>query len=114
MQGWIEMIKAQQVKSKTMTLLRELSSKYKQEGLILQGVFGSYARGEDDHFSDIDIAYKIDHDKFYKDDAFKKLIRIEEIKKELEKKLKKRVDMVPLNKSNGSLYAEIKKEMIVL
>lgn len=108
------MKKAQRVKSKALTPLKELMSKYKQEGLILYGVFGSYARDEADCFSDIDIAYKIDHDKFYKDDAFKKLIRIEEIKKEIEKKLKKRVDMVPLNKNNRNFYTEIKKEMIVL
>jgi len=101
-------------KTKVKSSLSSLITKYNKEGLILYGIFGSYARNEADCFSDIDIAYKINHDKFYKDDAFKKLIRIEEIKKEIEKKLKKQVDLVPLSKSNDKFYNEIKKEMIIL
>jgi predicted nucleotidyltransferase len=94
--------------------IRELKPKYKKEGLILLGLFGSYARGEEDPFSDIDIAYKIDHDKFYKDNAFKKLIRIEEIKKELESNLHKKVDIVSLNSNNQRLNESIKKEMVFI
>jgi len=74
------------MKTKIREIKNSLSSlipKYSKEGLILYGIFGSCARNEMDCFSDIDIAYKINHDKFYKDDAFKKLIRIEEIKKEM-------------------------------
>jgi predicted nucleotidyltransferase len=107
------------VKSLTLTplILEYLAEKkidFEQEGLTLLGLFGSYARGEEDSFSDIDIAYKIDHNKFFKDDAFKKLLRIEEIKKELELNFHKKVDIISLNSDNHRLNESIKKEMILI
>jgi len=44
--------------------LKELKPKYEQEGLILIGLFGSYAKDNQNSFSDIDIAYKVDYNKF--------------------------------------------------
>ncbi len=69
-------------------------------GIQLVGLFGSYARGTQDSYSDVDITYHIDHDVFYKDNAFKKLIALEEIKKELEYALHHKVDLIPANTSN--------------
>ncbi|MDQ7047597.1 MAG: nucleotidyltransferase domain-containing protein [Sulfurovum sp.] len=34
------------------------------EGFEVIGIFGSYARGNADKYSDIDIAYKLDFDTF--------------------------------------------------
>ena len=76
--------------------LKELKPKYEQEGLILLGLFGSYAKGNQNNFSDIDIAYKIDYEKFsqkYKD-GFSKLLRIDDIKNELQETFKVKVDFV--------------------
>jgi len=81
--------------------LEKLKKRYESEGFLIVGIFGSVARGEEDPFSDIDIAYKIDHSRFFPDNAFKKLIRIEEIKKELESIFGKRVDLVPYKESFG-------------
>jgi len=80
-------------------VLSNLKSHYKKEGIEIIGVFGSYAQNSSDEFSDIDIAYKIDYDKFFSiyKDGFSQILRIEDIKKELEKKLKNRVDFVPFN-----------------
>ncbi len=94
--------------------LKKFKEIYLCEGFELVGLFGSYAKGYEDDFSDIDIAYKIDHDAFFKDNAFKKLLRIEEIKKELEQNFHKKVDLISLNGNNSQLNKNIKKELIKL
>jgi predicted nucleotidyltransferase len=84
-------------KNEIVSKLQELKPKYEQEGLILLGLFGSFARDNQNAFSDIDIAYKLDYDKFsqkYKD-GFSKLLRIDDIKRELEHTFKTKIDFVP-------------------
>ena len=79
--------------------LKKLKSKYEQEGLIILGLFGSYANDTQNKFSDIDVVYKLDYDTFsqkYKD-GFTKLLRINDIKSELQKIFKKKIDLVPGN-----------------
>jgi len=89
-------------KSEILSTLKELKPTYEKEGLILLGLFGSYAKDTQTKISDIDIAYKLDYDKFslkYKD-GFAKLLRIEDIKKELQTLFKTPIDLVPdTNKS---------------
>ena len=89
-------------KREIVSTLKELKPTYQEEGLILIGIFGSYAKGTQTKFSDIDIAYKLDYEKFstkYKD-GFSKLLRIEDIKKELQTLFKTPIDLVPdTNKS---------------
>jgi len=78
--------------------LKEVKPKYQKEGIDILGLFGSYARDTADEFSDIDIAYKLDYEKMAKQqnkDVFCVLLRIDEIKKELQKILKRKVDFVP-------------------
>lgn len=87
--------------------LKELKPRYEDEGLILLGLFGSYARDNQNDFSDIDIAYKLDYDKFsqkYKD-GFSKLLRIDDIKSELQQTFKTKIDFVP--DSNKELLKDI-------
>jgi len=83
--------------SEILSKLKELKPTYEQEGLILLGIFGSYANNTQTKFSDIDLAYKIDYDKFsskYKD-GFSKLLRIDAIKEELQAVFKAPIDLVP-------------------
>ena len=77
--------------------LKELKPFYAKEGLILLGLFGSYAKDKQTKLSDIDVAYKLDYDKFSKKytGGFAKLLRIEDIKKELQGIFHKPVDFVP-------------------
>ena len=86
-------------KSEILHKLKELKPVYEKEGLIFLGLFGSYATGTQTEFSDIDVAYRLDHDKFsqkYKD-GFSKLLRIDDIKNELQKVFKAKIDLVPDN-----------------
>ena len=91
-----------QDKNSILSKLKELKPTYEKEGLILLGLFGSYAKDTQTQFSDIDVAYKLDYDKFslrYKG-GFAKILRIEDIKKELQVIFHKSIDLVPdTNKS---------------
>jgi len=87
--------------------LNNLNKLYLSEGVEIYALFGSYAKDTFDDFSDIDIAYKIDYEKFSKkyQDGFSKLLKLQSIKEELEKIFNKRVDFVPFKKEfEKSLY----------
>ena len=79
--------------------LKELKNTYLNEGFEIVGLFGSYAKNTQSKYSDIDIAYKINHEQCSKQypNAFSKLIRIEEIQKELKSIFKREVDFVSDN-----------------
>ena len=84
-------------KGEILSKLKELKPTYEQEGIILLGLFGSYAKDTQTKFSDIDVAYKLDYDKFslkYRD-GFAKLLRLDDIKKELQSIFHKPIDFVP-------------------
>ena len=84
------------------------------KGIEFVSIFGSYARGTQDVYSDVDISYRLDHDVFYKDNAFKKLIVLEEIKEDLERTLGHRVDLIPANTKNPLLQKSLNEEQILL
>jgi len=94
-------------KNEILLKLKELKPQYEKEGLIILGLFGSYAKDTQTKFSDIDIAYKLDYDKFsqkYKG-GFAKLLRIDDIKKELQNIFKTSIDLVP--DSNKSILKDL-------
>lgn len=94
-------------KKEIISKLKELKSTYEQDGLLIVGLFGSYAKDTQTGFSDIDIAYKLDYDTFSKKykDGFSKILKIDDIKQELQNIFKTKVDLVPHN--NTSLFKEI-------
>jgi len=83
-------------KEEILNKLKELKPIYQNEGLEILGVFGSYAKNTNTKYSDIDIAYKLDYEQFSKRyiGGFSKLIRLDEIKEELQSIFKKEVDFV--------------------
>ena len=83
-------------KNEILNKLKELKPIYQNEGLEILGVFGSYAKETNTKYSDIDIAYKLDYDKFTKKyiGGFSKILRIDEIKDELKTIFKTEVDFV--------------------
>lgn len=94
-------------KNEILSKLKELKPTYEKEGLILLGLFGSYAKNTQTKFSDIDVAYKLDYDRFslnYKG-GFAKLLRIDDIKKELQSIFKTPIDLVP--DSNKSILKDL-------
>lgn len=84
-------------KNEILSKLKELKPSYEREGLILLGLFGSYAKETQNKYSDIDIAYKLNYDMFSQKyvGGFAKLLRIDDIKKELQEIFHKSIDLVP-------------------
>ena len=86
------------LKEKIFTKLKELKQVYEKDGFIILGLFGSYARDEADHSSDIDILYKLDTDKFLsKYSGFKAVNRLLEIKNEIADAFNKDVDIADIS-----------------
>lgn len=79
--------------------LKKLKPIYEKDGIVILGLFGSYAKDTQNEYSDIDIAYKLDYEKFSKKyiGGFAKLLRIDDIKNELQNILKKKIDFIPDN-----------------
>ena len=82
--------------------LKELKSELQREGIVIIGIFGSYARGDYTQESDIDILYEIENpQKFIEENngwgAFTKLAQIKEY---ISNKLDKRVDFVSKDSLN--------------
>ena len=70
------------LKSEILEKLAVVKEKYKTEGFIIKGLFGSYSRDEATEDSDIDILVEATPD-FAERYGFKAISRIDEIKKEL-------------------------------
>lgn len=100
--------------TQVIAIVQAIKPRFEADGIYLLGLFGSYAKGQEDRFSDIDIAYKIDHRLFSKkyNDGFGKLLRLEDVKKTLEKALHKQIDLVSLDSKNRSFIDQVMKEII--
>lgn len=94
-------------KDEILLTLKKLNSSYKKDGIILLGLFGSYSRDMQNKFSDIDIVYEIDKDKFTQKfrGGFAKLLKIDNIRKELQSIFHKPVDLV--SNSNKNILKDI-------
>ncbi len=101
-------------KKDILIVLKKFKLRYDQEGLKIIGLFGSYAKGGNDSYSDIDIAYEIDKQLFSKKyhDGFSKILRIEEVKGSIEKALHRKVDFVSLQSNNQQFIDQVRGEMI--
>lgn len=79
--------------------LKELKPIYQSEGIEIIGLFGSYADNNQNEYSDIDIAYNLNYNKFSEKyvDGFSKILRIDDIRNELQSVFKTKVDFVSTN-----------------
>ena len=77
-------------------------------GITYAAVFGSFAKGESNSDSDIDILFDYDHSKSFS--MFKML----EVKDQLEKVLNYKVDFVPINGIKASIIKEISDTSVTI
>jgi len=73
--------------------ISEMKRKYEQEGFIILGVYGSFARGEDSEKSDVDILYELKPDFIDSYGGLGAVERIEEIRQEMEKEFGREIDL---------------------
>jgi len=92
--------------------LNEIKKVFEVDGFIIDGVFGSYARGEETKESDVDILYHLNslfYEKYLGFDGFKKL---DDIKQSLAKMLGKNVDLAPKTNLSNTAQKYILKDVV--
>ena len=81
-------------KTEIISALKGLKPIYEQEGFVILGLFGSYAKDEATDESDIDILYDLDEGVYLqKYKGFKAASRLADIKNELKNTLNSDVDI---------------------
>jgi len=80
----------------------------RKNDIVFMAVFGSFARGEQNRRSDIDIAVEFDRN------SEKSLLDLVRIENELRKIFRRKVDLVVLNSLSPYIIEDVKKEMWVI
>lgn len=100
-------------KSTILSKIIELKPHYKKEGIILLGIFGSFARDEANNESDIDILYDIDSEIFcQKYPGFTSFTRLKNIKLELAKIFNRNVDLATIDNDSKTFKKYALKDAI--
>ncbi len=90
--------------------LKVLKKELLKKGFIIEGVVGSFARGG--NYNDIDIVYSVNKDFLRSYKGFRAVIEIENIKKFLEKELKKSVDLIAKNSMTNTAKKYMLKDFV--
>jgi predicted nucleotidyltransferase len=88
------------MKKEVLDKIKILKNKYEPEGFIVLGVFGSYARGEENEKSDIDILYEMTGSFYRKYPGWDVFPIIDKIEKEFSEALDRDVDLANKNALN--------------
>lgn len=100
-------------KQNIITKIKELKPIYEKEGLILLGLFGSYAKNQAKVDSDIDLLYKIEPKLFMKHHkGFTGFSRILDIKNELQEEFHKNIDLCAIDGSSETFKKFALKDVI--
>ena len=76
-------------------MIIECKRKYIKQGFVILGVFGSYARDEENINSDVDILYEVNDSFQYR--GLQKVYHLELIREELKSYLGKDIDIINKN-----------------
>lgn len=88
--------------------LKNIKSKYQQDGFNIIALFGSYATNSQNNSSDIDLLYEVDNTFLEKYKGFKSASKVLQIQKELSLLFHTKVDLT----SPSGLNQRIKEEII--
>ncbi|MBN2825168.1 MAG: nucleotidyltransferase domain-containing protein [Campylobacterales bacterium] len=92
--------------------LKVLNREFADDGFVIDGLFGSYARDEATQQSDIDLLYHLDERFFAKYSGLIGFKRLDEIKQILSQKLGKKIDLAPANNLSQTGKRYILNEVI--
>ena len=92
--------------------LRRIKEELAKEGFIIDGVFGSFARGENSQKSDIDLLYHVETSFLDRYGSFKAFKKIEEIKNYIQSQLQLDVDLAPSDNLSKTAKKYIYKDLI--
>jgi hypothetical protein len=92
--------------------LSQLKSHYLKEGFVILGIFGSYARGDANDQSDIDILYDLEMSFVQGNGGFGSFSRLAEIRRELTTRIGKNVDIATTNPHNSIFQQAMLKDLV--
>ena len=93
--------------------LKTLQNKYKKYGFFIVGVFGSYARNEENKDSDIDILYDVNELFLKTYSGWDAILQMESIKKDIQETLNiSSVDLASADSNSLTFQKMIKNELI--
>lgn len=92
--------------------IKSLKEVLENDGFIIDGIFGSYARGEDTKNSDVDILYHLDDIFYNKYSGFIGFKKLDEIKKFISEKIDKKIDLAPKNNLSKTGQKYILNEVV--
>ncbi|HAE38215.1 MAG TPA: nucleotidyltransferase [Candidatus Riflebacteria bacterium] len=100
-------------RAEVLRILSQVKEKYSSEGFLIRGLFGSFARGDFDEASDIDLAYEIEKERFLQlHQGFNAISRVAEISCELKTAFGRKVDLYSFNSANKDFTHKIIRELI--
>ncbi|WP_456391742.1 nucleotidyltransferase family protein [Nitratifractor sp.] len=94
-----------------MSKLKEIQEEYRERGIVSIALFGSYASGTQNIYSDIDIAIKKEKDFLAERSPYTYFETLNALKDQIIRKLHRNVDIFDLD-SNSKFKEEIEKELI--
>ena len=94
-----------------LSYLQEIKSELFRDGIVSLALFGSFARGEQSVYSDIDIAIKKETDYLKNRTAYTYFNEVEKIKMMIQKKFHRNSDVFDLD-SDSSMKSNIQKELL--
>ncbi|MFK5975157.1 MAG: nucleotidyltransferase domain-containing protein [Sulfurovum sp.] len=83
-----------------------------KDGFVIDGIFGSYARGDYTDKSDVDILYHLEKDFLDKYSGFIGFHRLDEIKKIIADAIHKEIDLAPINNLSSTAQKYILKDVL--
>jgi predicted nucleotidyltransferase len=89
-------------------LEKKLAEICRKNGITFMAIFGSFARGEQNRKSDIDIAIE------FEQNSEKSLLDLVRIENELRKVFKRKVDLGIFSSLNPYIIEDVKKEMRII
>jgi predicted nucleotidyltransferase len=89
-------------------LEKKLAEICRKNGITFMAIFGSFARGEQNRKSDIDIAIE------FEQNSEKSLLDLIRIENELRKVFKRKVDLGIFSSLNPYIIEDVKKEMRII
>jgi predicted nucleotidyltransferase len=95
-----------------LSTIKSVKEKLQEDGFIIDGIFGSYARDEANAHSDIDILYHLDESFYQKYKGFIGFKRLDEIKAFISQKTDTKIDLAPKNNLSKTAQKHILSEVI--
>jgi predicted nucleotidyltransferase len=100
-------------KDLVLSKIKQLKPQYEKEGIVILGLFGSYAKGNQNNTSDIDILYDINSDIFCANyPGFSAFTRLKTIKEELQEIFQTKIDLATIDNDSKTFKEHALKDVV--